>query len=124
MEDSMHAPSGSRESYYTSYLTSIRENEPLNPSLDMKALFYILLKSAIHGPRLVRFDSEFTTRLGQGGEGVVYAASQSFERKAMHEDPRRRTGQSFLASLQQLCDKKATQRRYTTVPRPDTHCIF
>ena len=92
MDDSMHSRSGSSRSYYSISMSSMRDDEPLNPSLDMRALFYILLKNKIPGPRLVRLTSEFTNRLGQGGEGIVYVASALYERSAeemmAHKDPR------------------------------------
>ena len=58
------------------------EEESVDPSKDMKALFQILLKNKIPGPRLIRLTSEFTTEAGHGGEGIVYAASQIFEDRA------------------------------------------
>ena len=60
----------------------IDEDEPVDASKKMKDLFQILLKNQIPGPRLIRLTSEFTTEVGHGGEGVVYAASQILEDRA------------------------------------------
>lgn len=78
--------------FYTTSATSIRDEAPVDASLRMKSLFHILLKNQIPGPRLIRLKSEFTTEIGHGGEGIVYAASKLFENfantTALNEAPR------------------------------------
>lgn len=79
MEDSL-TPQASI--YYSTAATSIIDEAPVDASLSMKSLFHVLLKNQIPGPRLIRLKSEFTTEIGHGGEGVVYAASKQFEANA------------------------------------------
>lgn len=92
--------------YTTTPGTSIGkdDDEPVDALKDMKTLFQILLKNRIPGPRLIRLTSEFTTEVGHGGEGIVYAASQIFEDRASamdrNKDPRlRRSLHSWRACV-------------------------
>ena len=45
---------------------------------DMKSIFDTLWKNEIPGPRLLRATKEFTTRIGQGSQGCVWAACDQF----------------------------------------------
>ena len=67
-------------SYFSTTSSSIRDDAPINAARDMRALFSILLQKNIPGPRLVRLQTEFSDRLGHGGEGIVYSASEQYKR--------------------------------------------
>ena len=68
---------------YFSTISSLRDDAPVNAARDMKALFSILLNNEIPGPRLLRLQTEFSDRLGHGGEGIVYCASEQYIRKIL-----------------------------------------
>ena len=65
-------------SYFSTSSSSIRDDAPINAARDMRALFSILLQKNIPGPRLVRLHTEFSDRLGHGGEGIIYSASEQY----------------------------------------------
>ena len=67
----------------------------------MRALFSILLQNNIPGPRLVRLETEFSDRLGHGGEGIVYSASEQYTDNILAVTPRfhpsvRKSGQVWM----------------------------
>lgn len=65
-------------SYFSTTSSSLRDDAPVNAARDMRALFSILLQNNIPGPRLLRLETEFSGRLGHGGEGIVYCASEQY----------------------------------------------
>ncbi|MCJ1471516.1 hypothetical protein MMC13_000156 [Lambiella insularis] len=52
-------------------------------NMDMKLIFDTLWRNKIPGPRLLRANKEFTTRMGGGAQGYVYAASDEFMNAAV-----------------------------------------
>ncbi|KAL8794635.1 MAG: hypothetical protein Q9195_002831 [Heterodermia aff. obscurata] len=74
-------------SYFSITSSSARDDAPVNAARDMRALFSILLQSNIPGPRLLRLQTEFSDRLGQGGEGTVYSASEQYAARLLRSSP-------------------------------------
>jgi serine/threonine protein kinase len=56
----------------------IGSSSPLDPLLDLKTLFEILLKSKIPGPKLFRLKSEYSTLLGRGRTFEVFGVSTGY----------------------------------------------
>ncbi len=63
-----------------SFLSDSGKSTQRNALSDLKLLLDILLDNGIPGPHLLRVEKEFNLCTGEGGEGIVYEASEDFVR--------------------------------------------